>query len=189
MPVQRMRGLDALGLIVATNGSVPTAERARTLLEAAYPSDNGAATFAEASTQASWRDNMYRQLADIVILVSLPIAGCTLAASIAAGLADRKHLFSLLRLTGARLAMLRRGHAGISRPRRACHAQTLSSPRKCGLGRWLSCGSASMYLTPCSSSHVSGPAGSCRVSCQTRGGGGVWYSPHHEAGHGEATCG
>jgi len=45
--------------------------------------------------------------------------------------------------------------AGISRPRRACHAQTLSSPRKCGHGRWLSCGSASMYLTPCSSSRVS----------------------------------
>jgi FtsX-like permease family protein len=36
------------------------------------------------------------------------IAGCTLAAGIAAGLADRKRPFSLLRLTGARLATLRR---------------------------------------------------------------------------------
>jgi hypothetical protein len=44
----------------------------------------------------------------VVILVSLPIAGCTLAAGLAAGLADRKRPFSLLRLTGARLAMLRR---------------------------------------------------------------------------------
>jgi hypothetical protein len=44
----------------------------------------------------------------VVILVSLPIAGCTLAAGIAAGLADRKRPFSLLRLTGARLATLRR---------------------------------------------------------------------------------
>ena len=43
-----------------------------------------------------------------MILVSLPIAGCTLAAGIAAGLADRKRPFSMLRLTGARLAMLRR---------------------------------------------------------------------------------
>ena len=43
-----------------------------------------------------------------MILVSLPIAGCTLAAGIAAGLADRKRPFSLLRLTGARLATLRR---------------------------------------------------------------------------------
>jgi len=44
----------------------------------------------------------------VVILVSLPIAGCTLAAGIAGGLADRKRPFSLLRLTGARLATLRR---------------------------------------------------------------------------------
>jgi predicted lysophospholipase L1 biosynthesis ABC-type transport system permease subunit len=41
-------------------------------------------------------------------VISLPIAGCTLAASVAAGLADRKRPFSLLRLTGAPLAMLRR---------------------------------------------------------------------------------
>ena len=45
---------------------------------------------------------------DVVILASLAIAGCTLAAAIAAGLADRKRPFSLLRLTGARLATLRR---------------------------------------------------------------------------------
>ena len=50
----------------------------------------------------------YQQLANTIILVSLPIAGCTLAAGIAAGLADRKRPFSLLRLTGARLATLRR---------------------------------------------------------------------------------
>ena len=37
-----------------------------------------------------------------------PIADCTLAAGIAAGLAARKRPFSMLRLTGARLAMLRR---------------------------------------------------------------------------------
>ena len=43
-----------------------------------------------------------------MILVSPPIAGCTLAAGIAAGLADRKRPFSPLRLTGARLATLRR---------------------------------------------------------------------------------
>jgi hypothetical protein len=44
----------------------------------------------------------------VVILASLAIAGCTLAAAVAAGLADRKRPFSLLRLTGARLGMLRR---------------------------------------------------------------------------------
>jgi hypothetical protein len=53
-------------------------------------------------------NNAYQQLADVVILASLAMAGCTLAASVAAGLADRKRPFSLLRLTGARLGMLRR---------------------------------------------------------------------------------
>jgi hypothetical protein len=36
----------------------------------------------------------------------LPIAGCTLAASIAAGLADRKRPFSMMRLAGAPLGGL-----------------------------------------------------------------------------------
>jgi hypothetical protein len=105
---QRLQGLGALGVLVATNGSVRAVERARTVLESAYPCAGGIATFGETSRQSNWRDVMYQQLADVVILVSLPIAGCTLAASVAAGLADRKRPFSLLRLTGARLAMLRR---------------------------------------------------------------------------------
>jgi predicted lysophospholipase L1 biosynthesis ABC-type transport system permease subunit len=50
----------------------------------------------------------YRQLANVVILTSLPIAGCSLAVSVAGGLAERKRPFSLLRLTGAPLSMLRR---------------------------------------------------------------------------------
>src|SRR6202044_116776 len=54
------------------------------------------------------KEDAYQQLANTVILVSLSIAGCTLAAGIAAGLADRKRPFSLLRLTGARLVPLRR---------------------------------------------------------------------------------
>jgi hypothetical protein len=43
-----------------------------------------------------------------MILVSLPVAGCTLAVSVVAGLSDRKRPFSLLRLTGAPIGMLRR---------------------------------------------------------------------------------
>ncbi|MGO9083457.1 MAG: FtsX-like permease family protein [Streptosporangiaceae bacterium] len=41
-------------------------------------------------------------------MTSLAIAGCTLATNIAAGLADRKRPFSMLRLTGVRIATLRR---------------------------------------------------------------------------------
>ena len=65
-------------------------------------------TVGELIAQSSPANSGYQQLANTVILVSLPIAGCTLAAGIAAGLADRKRPFSMLRLTGARLAMLRR---------------------------------------------------------------------------------
>ena len=96
-------------IYVATNGSVPAVEQARTVLEQANPAIHATpSTFGETTTAQQSVDNDYAQLADVVILVSLPIAGCTLAASVAAGLVDRKHPFSLLRLTGAPLAMLRR---------------------------------------------------------------------------------
>jgi FtsX-like permease family len=98
---------------VATNGAVPAVEQARTVLENthAYPGylGNGVpSTVGELSAQSSPTNTGYQQLANTVILVSLPIAGCTLAAGIAAGLADRKRPFSMLRLTGARLETLRR---------------------------------------------------------------------------------
>ena len=54
------------------------------------------------------RNAGYQQLANVVTLTSLVIAGSSLAVSVAAGLSDRKRPFSLLRLTGAPLAMLRR---------------------------------------------------------------------------------
>ena len=41
-------------------------------------------------------------------MASLVIAGCSLAVSVAAGLTDRKRPFSLLRLAGAPLGLLRR---------------------------------------------------------------------------------
>ena len=65
-------------------------------------------TRGESSAEDQRLDHQYQQLADVVILVSLTIAGCSLAASVAAGVADRKRPFSLLRLAGARLSMLRR---------------------------------------------------------------------------------
>ena len=91
--------MDAIN--VATDGSVPAVERARTVLENAYgyASLNGPSTLSELTAQDDSTNNDYQQLANVVILVSLPIAGCTLAAGIAAGLADRKRPFSLLRLS------------------------------------------------------------------------------------------
>ena len=106
---KRLDSLSLYSLDVATNGSVPTVEQARTVLENSYPTGVGSPhTLGEDSIAQNTADNAYQQLADVVILTSLPIAGCTLAASVATGLADRKRPFSLLRLTGARLGMLRR---------------------------------------------------------------------------------
>lgn len=104
-------GLDALGvdgINVATNGATATVERARTLLEASvYPTVSPPSTYADTAAQDNEQNSGYQQLANVVILVSLAIAGCTLAAGIAGGLAERKRPFSLLRLTGARLSTLR----------------------------------------------------------------------------------
>jgi hypothetical protein len=97
-------------LDVATNGSQSAIEQARTILENAYPTGTGAPppqTRGETNAASNAADDAYQQLADVVILTSLTIAGCTLATGVAGGLADRKRPFSLLRLTGARLAMLR----------------------------------------------------------------------------------
>jgi hypothetical protein len=114
VPATRLDSLGVDAFNVATNGTVPAVEQARTVLETAhaYPApslgDGAPSTEGELITQSNPTNNGYQQLANTVILVSLPIAGCTLAAGIAAGLADRKRSFSMLRLSGARLATLRR---------------------------------------------------------------------------------
>jgi FtsX-like permease family protein len=109
VPVTRLDtfGVDAIN--VATNGTTSAVERARTVLENAhaYPGVSTPSTLSDLIARDNSKNTAYQQLANVVILVSLPIAGCTLAAGIAGGLADRKRPFSLLRLTGARLATLR----------------------------------------------------------------------------------
>lgn len=110
VPAARLDRLAVDGIDVATNGTVPAVEQARTVLEnaRAYSASGTPSTIGDVIAQDDSTNSAYQQLANTVILVSLPIAGCTLAAGIAAGLADRKRPFSLLRLTGARLTMLHR---------------------------------------------------------------------------------
>jgi hypothetical protein len=110
VPASRLDTLGVDAINVGTNGTVPAVEQARTVLEnaRAYAAPGGPSTLGDLIRRDNSANNAYQQLANTVILVSLPIAGCTLAAAIAAGLADRKRPFSLLRLTGARLATLRR---------------------------------------------------------------------------------
>ncbi len=95
-------------IIVGTDGSAAAIEQARTVLDRAYPGTYAPQTGAEQSADQSRLLDDYRRLADVVILTSLPIAGCSLAVSIAGGLIERKRPFSLLRLAGAPLSVLRR---------------------------------------------------------------------------------
>jgi len=51
---------------------------------------------------------MIQDMTDVIIVASLIIAACSLAVNIAAGLGERKRPFSLLRLTGVPVGVLRR---------------------------------------------------------------------------------
>ncbi|MFC1433936.1 FtsX-like permease family protein [Streptacidiphilus sp. N1-3] len=104
----QLQNLPVDQIVVATNGSKSAIEQARTLLATAYPDQEQPFTIAEDRSQMSQRLSGYQQLADVVIAVSFPVAGCSLAVSVAGGLRDRKRPFSLLRLTGVQLGVLRR---------------------------------------------------------------------------------
>jgi hypothetical protein len=103
---QRLEALPVQAIVVGTNGSAATTNRARTILETAYPYHPLPQTISETGSDKTLEGE--QQLANVVILVSLPIAGCTLAVSVIAGLSDRKRPFAMLRLTGVPLGMLRR---------------------------------------------------------------------------------
>jgi len=107
---QRLADVPVQSIVVGTDGSPAVLEQARTVLESAYPDQRQpATTFSENMTQSALARQLagYQQLANVVILVSLCVAGCGLAVSVVGGLNDRKRPFSLLRLTGVRLGTLR----------------------------------------------------------------------------------
>jgi hypothetical protein len=108
VPAARLGRLPVLAINVATNGTAAAVERARTVLDTAYPGYDPPATLREQRADSIQQDLAYQQLADVVVLTSLAIAGCTLAASVAGGLAERKRPFGLLRLAGTPLGLLQR---------------------------------------------------------------------------------
>jgi hypothetical protein len=101
LPVQSM--------VVRTDGSRAAIERARTILIAAFPAERNP-PYADGEWEADFVNTLtgWKRLANVIILASLPIAGCSLAVSIAGGLSDRRRPFSLLRLSGVPLRVLRR---------------------------------------------------------------------------------
>lgn len=109
----QLASLPAGGLVVEVSSSQPPAattaavEQARSLLEASFPSQH-VATLAELSSQSLRQVLELQQMTDVVIVVSLVIAGCSLAVSVTGGVNERKRPFSLLRLTGVPVRALRR---------------------------------------------------------------------------------
>ena len=107
MTTDQLDELSPRAIVVQTNGSTAAIERARTALEQAFPGQS-ASTLSEISANARRTITEMQQIAKIVIVASLVIAGCSLAVSVVAGIADRKRPFSLLRLAGTPLRVLRR---------------------------------------------------------------------------------
>ena len=103
---QRVSRLPVETLLVGTNGSLSAIEAARTALEVAFPYLGQPDTLSGSPGQNSYAE--LQRLSEVVILASLVIAGCSLAVSVVSGLTDRKRPFSLLRLAGAPLGLLRR---------------------------------------------------------------------------------
>jgi FtsX-like permease family protein len=106
VPARRLDSLPASGIVVGTDGSTAAIETARTMIVAAFPFRSAPVTVFE--TQGERLLSAWQQLADVVILAGLPIAGCSLAVSVVAGLTDRRRPFSLLRLAGTPVGLLRR---------------------------------------------------------------------------------
>jgi predicted lysophospholipase L1 biosynthesis ABC-type transport system permease subunit len=104
----RLGGLPVRAIVVETDGSTAETERARTALEIALPNEGPPATLGEINANSTRSIAELQQLTNIVIAVSLVIAGCSLAVSATAGVNERKRPFSLLRLTGVPVRALRR---------------------------------------------------------------------------------
>jgi hypothetical protein len=104
----RLQALPLRALIVRTSGTAGVIAQAQTALEAAFP-DESAPSIVGGITPDTARSLIELQdMTNVIIIASLLIAGCSLAVSVAAGMSERKRPFSLLRLAGVPIRMLRR---------------------------------------------------------------------------------
>ncbi|WP_444951846.1 FtsX-like permease family protein [Micromonospora ureilytica] len=107
--LDELQRLPVGAMVVGTDGSAAAVERTRTVLEVAFPTfwtgPNVPGDFESdfANTMRGWE-----QLANVVIVASLALGGCSLAVSVIGGLTERRRPFSLLRLSGAPVRILRR---------------------------------------------------------------------------------
>jgi hypothetical protein len=108
LSVAKTERLPVDAIVVATNGSSGSFERARTALERAFPFQGTPVAIDALDPSTERLLTMIQDMTDVIIVASLIIAACSLAVNIAAGMGERKRPFSLLRLTGVPLGVLRR---------------------------------------------------------------------------------
>jgi hypothetical protein len=104
-----LQRLPVVSIVVGTDGSAAALERSRTVLSLAFP-NFWVAPNAPGEFESDFADQLrgWKQLANVIIVASLALAGCSLAVSVVGGLSERKRPFSLLRLSGAPVQILRR---------------------------------------------------------------------------------
>ncbi len=108
---ERLAGYPVEEVVVGTDGSSTAIEGARTHLDVAIPAQDyfqAPTTLGEITPSTAQSLAEAKNVTDVIIVASLIIAGCSLAVGVTAGVSDRRRPFSLLRLTGVPLAMLRR---------------------------------------------------------------------------------
>jgi hypothetical protein len=108
MSLAKLSKLPVDSVVVATNGSSASVERARTALEKVFTFQGEGIAVDALDPSTTRLLAMIQDMTDVVIVASLIIAACSLAVNIAAGLGERKRPFSLLRLTGVPKALLHR---------------------------------------------------------------------------------
>jgi hypothetical protein len=107
VPMAMIPQLPLLGVAVATDGHRSTIERVRTRLQRAFAGAQAlTGTDIDAERNAQLHDTT--RLSNIALVVTLLIAGCSLAIAVAGGLVERKRPFALLRLAGMPLRQLHR---------------------------------------------------------------------------------
>jgi hypothetical protein len=109
--VERLGGYPVEEVVVGTDGSSAAIETARTQLDVAIPAQDyfqAPTTLGEITPSTAQSLTEAKYVTDVIIVASLIIAGCSLAVGVTAGVSDRKRPFSLLRLSGVPVAMLRR---------------------------------------------------------------------------------
>jgi hypothetical protein len=96
--------LPMLGLLVTTDASAGAVESVRTTIESATTDDAPTLpwTVGELKGQNNHQLDQMTRIANSILLITLVIAGFSLAVSVAGGLVERKRPFALLRLAGMR---------------------------------------------------------------------------------------